>query len=429
MNEMINRLNATRQQAVINRSNILTNAEREGRANLNGNEDRRFQQLTRDINALDERIAELKAQQQATEKCDAAARAAGAYMGAVGGGSAEYRDGRPLTDGQDFRGFARAHGVTEEDNGLSLQKVLRGVALGEWHGADREARAMTGSTSTAGGYMIPTLLSSEIVDLARNQAAVLKAGARVFPMANRTVDVAKWATDPTVAWRAEGATIPASDAVLAKLTLSAKSLSGLCVLSRELLEDAAEVDSQLKRAFAEQVALAIDSAALYGSGASNTPTGVKSTSGIQTAAFGGANGATLSSTTGWNVIADAKGTLADQNETATAAIYAPRTDRQLGKLVDTTGQPLEAPEYVADVARYATNQVPVALTVGTSTDCSDVFVADWSQLYVGIRTSLLISVLTERYADTGQVGILVWTRADIAVARAKAFSVTSGLRA
>jgi HK97 family phage major capsid protein len=277
--------------------------------------------------------------------------------------------------------------------------------------------------------MIPTLLSSELIDLARNKAAVLQAGARIIPMANRTVDVAKWSGDPTVAWRAEGATIPASDATIGKVTLSAKSLAGLTIVSRELLEDAAEVDSQLKEAFAAQVALAIDSAALYGSGAANTPLGVKLTSGILTAAFGGANGATVANTTAWNIVADAKGTLADNNELANGVIWAPRTARQFGKLQDSTFQPLEAPEYVSDLPRFATNQIPVALTVGTSSDCSDVFVADWSQLYVGVRTGLMVSVLTERYADTGQVGIVVWTRADLVVARAKAFSVTSGLRA
>src|SRR4051812_44987344 len=31
-------------------------------------------------------------------------------------------------------------------------------------------------------------------------------------------------------------------------------------------------------------------------------------------------------------------------------------------------------------------------------------------------------------ADTGQLGVLVWTGADVAVARPKAFNVTSGLR-
>jgi HK97 family phage major capsid protein len=77
----------------------------------------------------------------------------------------------------------------------------------EWRNAAREREAtfnaqnaMSGGTLRAGGYVVPTLLSSEIIELARNKTQVLAAGARVFPMANRKVDVAKWAGNPTPAW-------------------------------------------------------------------------------------------------------------------------------------------------------------------------------------------------------------------------------------
>lgn len=100
----------------------------------------------------------------------------------------------------------------------------------------------------------------------------------------------------------------------------------------------------------------------------------------------------------------------------------------VGKLADTTGQPLAMPSYIADLPRYVTNQVPGNLTVGTSTDTSDVFVADWRQLVVGVRTELQLTVLTERYADNGQVGIVAWWRGYTLVARPKAFHVTTGVR-
>lgn len=40
---------------------------------------------------------------------------------------------------------------------------------------------------------------------------------------------------------------------------------------------------------------------------------------------------------------------------------------------------------------------PAELTVGTSTDTSDVFTADWTQLMIGVRTQLQITILNERY--------------------------------
>ena len=52
--------------------------------------------------------------------------------------------------------------------------------------------------------------------------------------------------------------------------------------------------------------------------------------------------------------------------------------------------------------RYATTQEPVNRTQGTSVDASNVYyVGDWTQVCIGMRTDLQISVLSERYADSG----------------------------
>jgi HK97 family phage major capsid protein len=114
--------------------------------------------------------------------------------------------------------------VQPEDDQLSLRKALRGVVLGEWQGADLERRAMSESVLAGGGYLRPTILSAQIVHLARNQTRVVQAGARVFPMANKQVNVAKWLADPSMVWHSEGATIAPSDATLGKITLDTNDL-------------------------------------------------------------------------------------------------------------------------------------------------------------------------------------------------------------
>jgi HK97 family phage major capsid protein len=91
-------------------------------------------------------------------------------------------------------------------------------------------------------------------------------------------------------------------------------------------------------------------------------------------------------------------------------------------------KPLERRAYLDGVSAYQTNQVGNAFTVGTSPDTSDAFVGDWSQLYMGVRTQLQIQVLTERYADYGQIGFLAWWRGDVQVARPAAFDITTGVR-
>ena len=331
------------------------------------------------------------------------------------------RDHR-VADWVRMRGLDRREAFTGE---LDLGRYLRGLVTGQWDGADAERRAMSEGVQASGGYLVPTILAAELIDLARAQARVMQAGARIVPMASQKVDVAKWTGDPSAAWHTENQPIVPSDATIGKVTLEAKSLAALTIVSRELIEDAPNIEAELVNAFAAQLALTWDKAALYGSGTAPEPRGIKNTSGVTIQTFGGENGGTP---TDWDFLVDAVGALQDANETPTAMIYAPRTERVLSTLKDDTGQYLAPPEILSGIPRYTTNQVPVDLTVGTSTDCSDVFVADWRQLLIGVRTQLVITPLRERWADSAQLGFLAWWRGDVAVARPGAFTVVTGIR-
>lgn len=386
--------------------------------------ERRAEELTGEADELRERIAELT--EEDTRR--AATEAAAARVLGGRGAQSEYRDGAPLAGDQSMRGFVRARGLVPEQERdgalLSLQKWLRGATLGDWEGADAERRVFSGATPAAGGFLVPTVLSAEIIDLARNQARVIQAGGRVYPMAARTLNVARWEGDPSAAWRNENAAIPTSDPVVGQVQLVAKSLASQVVVSRELLEDAENVDGELSRAFAAAIALEIDRAALYGSGTDPEPLGIANTAGILTASMG-ASGAPLAD---FDPLVDAVGSLRDNNENPSAFIFAPRTGREIGKLKDSTNQPLRVPPYIADLPRLETNQVPTNLTVGANSDCSDVFTGDFSQVFIGTRTQLSIQVLVEAYAATGQIGFIAWWRGDVAVAREKAFHVLGGVR-
>jgi HK97 family phage major capsid protein len=337
----------------------------------------------------------------------------------------EYRDGVPLTERQSFAGFLQARGlVREEETGLSLRKYLRGAMFGEWSGAEAERRAMTGATAADGGFMLPAPLAAEIIDLARAETRVFQAGARLVPMANRTLDVARWAEDPTPQWRSEAAPIAEDDAALDKVTLEAHSLAVVTKITRELLEDATGIEEQLRRAFAIGFALKVDAAAMYGTGASDEPTGLINTSGIAKTNVA-ANGGPPT----WDVLVDSVGRVRDANESPTAQVMADRTARSLGKQKDSQGTYLAAPGYLDGVRRLTTSQVPVNLTTGTSTDASDVFTGDFSQLLVGVRTALSITVLRERFmVEEGSFGLVGWYRGDVAVARPKAFDIVRGVR-
>jgi HK97 family phage major capsid protein len=76
-----------------------------------------------------------------------------------------------------------------------------------------------------------------------------------------------------------------------------------------------------------------------------------------------------------------------------------------------------------------TKSVPINVTTGTSTDTSNVFTGDWSNLLVGMRTDFRLRFLGERYlADNLQYAFLAYLRADVQLAQPAAFVVDAGVR-
>ena len=109
-------------------------------------------------------------------------------------------------------------------------------------------------------------------------------------------------------------------------------------------------------------------------------------------------------------------------------VAAPRTARTINGLVDSTGQPLQQPPRLAGIPMLTTTSVPVTETQGTASNTSSILMGDWSSVVVGMRTQLQVSVLQERFADNGQVGFVLWLRADVALARPAAMARIVGIK-
>lgn len=326
--------------------------------------------------------------------------------------------------------WARVHGQGGDQRPgeeLSLGKWLRGQITGEWEGAGLERQASLGEGSVGtGGAFVPSPLSSMIIDLARTKARVIQAGATTVPMTSSTLAIGRVASDPGSAWKSESAAVASpTDPTYERVTFTARTLVGFVKASRELWEDAANMDQIVTGQFAETLARKLDLAALYGSGTAPEPRGVKNTAGINSLSMG-TNGVAL---TDYGPFVDQAQKLWEANfDSPTAYIMAPRTRGNVGRLKDTTGQPMRAPSEVDQIPRLETTQVPVNLTQGTSNLASDIFGADWSQLLIGMRTGIQIEILRERFAaDTFEVGILAHMRADIQVAHPLGFVVTVGV--
>lgn len=306
--------------------------------------------------------------------------------------------------------------------GNALGDTVRALITGPRNEA--EQRALAEGTNSAGGYTVPTPLASWFIDRLRSQSVAVRAGARTVPMDSKTLSIARLETDPTIGWRAENATIAQGDPTFGVVTLSAKSLAGIVKVSRELLQDSVNVGEILENALAQAMALEMDRAAIWGSGASNQPTGVVNTAGINTVSMG-TDGAAL---TDYDPLIDAIYELhADNVPNPTAGIHHPRTGRELAKLKDADGNPLGVPGMVSNIPLLATTAAPIDDTQGTATDASSIVYGDFRQMFLGMRESINIMVLDQLYAEDGQIGLAVHARMDVQLAQPKAFCELAGI--
>jgi HK97 family phage major capsid protein len=334
-----------------------------------------------------------------------------------------------LTREQSVEAWCQQRGLFEppaDERSPSFDRYLRGIVTGNWDGAEHE-RALSEGTLTAGGHLVPVPLSSRVIDLARNQMQVMRAGATTVPMTAATLKLARLTSEGTPAWKSENAAITDADMVFDSVTLTARTLVRLVKLSVELFDDAdPSSEDVIARSFAAQVALELDRVALRGSGTPPEPRGVLNQTGV-TITTHGANGALI---TNYDFHLDAVGAVRNANFEPNAQVQAPRTATSLSKLKEaTTNAYMAPPAGLAGIPRLNSKQVPITLTVGTSSDCSEIYTADWSNLLVGIRTDFQLLFLRERFiADALQYAFLAYLRADIQLAQPTAFVVDTGVR-
>ncbi|HET7675206.1 MAG TPA: phage major capsid protein [Gammaproteobacteria bacterium] len=313
------------------------------------------------------------------------------------------------------------------DDNFTLGDFFKGVA--GMKAPEGVRAALEEGTDAAGGYAVPTILLPGILNALVPASSLLSAGANVAVLdtQGKSFNIAAVDTIPTAAWRSEAGTLATSDPAFRSIEVTPQSLAFIFKVSRELMQDAPGLEGALRTAIAQAFAKALDLAGLRGSGTAPEIRGLLNTTGVNSLELGTADGAVLADFTPFikarRLIADADAPL------PTAAIMSTREDESVALFADTTGQPLRRPEALSSWKLLTTSQIPTDLTVGSSTDCSEIYVGDFSNFTFYMRESVSVQRLNERYADTGEIGFACHVRADVAPAYAKAFSVITGVRA
>lgn len=278
-------------------------------------------------------------------------------------------------------------------------------------------RDLTVATASQGGYLVETQNTS-FIELLRNRSVCLTMGASRLTGLQGNISVPRQTAAATPAWlTTEASTATESQPTFGQLTLTPKTCASYCELSRLLmLQSNPAAESLVMNDLAKVVALAVDQAALAGSGASGQPLGIVNTAGI-----GAFTGASL----GLAALLDAQTDVlaGDAVPESVGYVTTPTVAgllmaRQRFASTDTplwSGSMLDG--QVCGFRGMSSNQMASATMI----------FGDWSQLIIAEWGILEVEVNPYANFQAGISGVRAMYTVDVGVRRASAFSLATSI--
>lgn len=298
----------------------------------------------------------------------------------------------------------------------------------------KRAGVDSGTASTGGVFKFTQ--PGDFIGILRNKTAVMRLGATMLPGLTGPVSFPKQSTASTAYWVGEnpGSDVTASNITNTTVSLAFKTIQAATSVSRQALFSAASgnyaLESLLINDLAAVIGIAIDLAAINGSGSSNQPLGILQNTSVGAATALGSNGGTMA----WGNWVDLETAIGDANADGLGAMgYLTNTKqrgvaRKAGVLGNTaSGVPIwtgGSEGRVNDYLAIASNQVPRNLTKGTSTTvCSAVIFGAWNQLLIG-QFGAGFETMVDPYSKKHQnmIEITAWNFVDVGVRYADAFA-------
>lgn len=272
----------------------------------------------------------------------------------------------------------------------------------------------------------PALLGTEhmggsFIDALRARSVVMNLGPTILSGLTENVSIPRLTTSATAAWIAgDGAdslteSTPGFDAV----TLSPKTVGGLVNLSRRtILQSNPDAELTVRNDLAQVIATELDKAAIQGTGASNQPTGITSTSGISTDTFAAA-------TPTFAEIVAMEGDLLTNNADASRAAYV--TTPALAVALKTAAKATNQAVFVWEAGPEPGVGTMNGLRAVATSNCPSgkVILGNFADLIMGLWGAVDLEV--NPFADfaKGTVCVRAFASVDIAVRHAKSFAVYS----
>lgn len=284
---------------------------------------------------------------------------------------------------------------------------------------DVQKRDLTTAGATTGQKLVGTdHMPGSFIELLRARNRVVALGARMMSGLVGNVAIPKQTGAGTAYWLAsESTAITEADQTIGQVTLTPRNVGAYTEISRQLtLQGTPDAEMLVMDDLAAVLAIAIDVAAINGSGASGQPTGVLNTAGI-----GSVSGTSIAYAGIVEFQTDVAGSNALQANCAymtTPAIAGLLMQRQRFTSTDTplwTGSVLDG-----QVAGYRA-------TSSTSVPAATMLFGDFSQIIIGEWGVMELEVNPYANFPAGIIGVRAWATVDVAVRQVGAFSAAASI--
>jgi len=273
------------------------------------------------------------------------------------------------------------------------------------------AKSAAGYTGTAGNTVQTNLLASSFIDVLRNKAVIMNLGTELAGLVGN-VDMPKQTTFGTGYWIGEDDDATKSDIDFGLVSLRPRTVANFGEITRRMLmQPSLSVEALLRNDLAQGLALTIDSAAFYGTGLSNAPTGIKSAAGVLSQSF------VAVQPTFAELVAMESLVSAQNTDVASMAFIANPSTRGMAKTAlkfptgSTNGGTIWENGTMNGYRTEITNQI----TSG------DVFFGNFADFIIGLWGGLEITVDPYSNSTKGRLRIVCMQDVDFAVRRAQSF--------
>jgi HK97 family phage major capsid protein/HK97 family phage prohead protease len=286
------------------------------------------------------------------------------------------------------------------------------------------------TTSTAPSLIGTQQLHDALIDILKPQVRVMELGATVLSGLVENVSIPRQTAGSAAEWIAENSEASESSPGFDAVTLTMHQLSAHARISRrQLKQSLPAVDQILTNDLRAQIAVALDRAAIAGTGVGPEPVGILKIPGIGSVAMGTNGGAVtwaklmelVSKVESANVDPASLGFLSNLKVKG-LLMSTPRVPGTDSMMLDPdAAATAEGLRLAGHKARFSGN-VPSNLTKGTGTNLSAVIFGAWADLLIGQwgGIDLIVDNVTE--SAKGNVRLVAHSEWDIAVRHAESFA-------